>query len=304
MSLEFSGPTALSNGNASANEARLRELLDPRSRPSVIAHAVDNADARQWRDRATMLVPADGYVSAYDDYVRAVTLDSSDAVALQGLVKAAVARGRQAETLDLLTRLARQHSQPGALLIAISKLHAMSGRMEDALAAARNAVEVQPDDAATLDQLASLYSDLGDATHLEGVAMALQRLDPSRPSTLYYLAAVRFLRGRFAEAIDLATKAIARDPAYGAAYNLIGASLASTGDHGKARESFETAARIDPRDSATYVNLGLLELSEASPRAAAGHFVEAIILDPESEAAHRGMERARAQMSSNAPVRP
>ena len=51
--------------------------------------------------------------------------------------------------------------------------------------------------------------------------------------------------------------------------------------------------RLDPHDSATYVNLGLLAMSSGASREALNWFAEALSLDPESIAARRGLTQAR-----------
>ena len=61
----------------------------------------------------------------------------------------------------------------------------------------------------------------------------------------------------------------------------------------EAREALQTALRLEPRNSATYTNLGLLELTANNRATAAGYFAEALSLDPKSAAARQGLARAR-----------
>jgi Flp pilus assembly protein TadD len=116
---------------------------------------------------------------------------------------------------------------------------------------------------------------------------------PDRASGHYYAAASRFLRSEFAEALSLARQAVASNPSYSEAQNMIGAIHANLGEHAAAREAFEAALRSDPRDSATYTNLGLLELTSGNRAVAAAYFAEALSLDPASVPARRGLARAR-----------
>jgi len=121
----------------------------------------------------------------------------------------------------------------------------------------------------------------------------LQRLQPEEASPSYYAAAARFLRGDFVHALGLAQQAVARNPRYAAAHNLLGAIHASLGDRNAARNAFTVALALDPRDASIYTNLGLLELASANTPAATGYFREALSLDPRSEAARRGLAQAR-----------
>ena len=60
-----------------------------------------------------------------------------------------------------------------------------------------------------------------------------------------------------------------------------------------ARAAFLTARRLNPRDSAAYLNLGLLELAAGNGPDAASYFTEALLLDPGSAAAMEGLNQAR-----------
>ena len=111
--------------------------------------------------------------------------------------------------------------------------------------------------------------------------------------TRYYAAAVRFIRSQAAEALQLSQQAIALDPRYASAHNLVGAIHASLGQQKAARNALLTALRLNPRDSAPYLNLGLLELTANNRAAAAGYFAEALSLDPKSSAARHGLAQTR-----------
>jgi spermidine synthase len=292
QALEFSGPRALATRGAD-NASQVQRLLDPDRAPEPIRRALATAGAAEWRNRAAMLTPSDSVATAYGDYVRALRLNPADRAALNGLVRPAVATGRQKEALDLLQSFAETHGSVAAIPTAMSKLLAASGSIEDGIRVAEHASRIEPIDPAALEQLASVLSEVGDVNRLDAVARHMQRLQPERATTSYYGAAVRFLRGEFADAIGLAQQAVARDPQYAAAHNLLGAIYASIDNRSAARSAFTAALARDPRDPSIYTNLGLLELASANESAAAGYFAEALSLDPQSEAARRGLAQVR-----------
>jgi spermidine synthase len=292
MALEFSGPRALSRLDVD-NASQLRRLLNPDQAPQAVRRALAGARAAEWRNRAAMMAPADRFVTAYGDYVRALKLDATDTAALDGVVRAAVATHRENETLDFLKSLAATDPRATGIRIAISKLLAARGSFDEAIQEAERACEMQPVDPRALEQLASLLADIGDAVRLEPVVQHLQQRQPERASSAYYAAAARFLRGQFAEAIRFAEQAVARDPQYAAAHNLLGAIHASVDNRDSARAAFAAALRLNHEDASVYTNLGLLELSSGNPAAARAYFIEALSLDPQSEAARRGLEQAR-----------
>ena len=69
----------------------------------------------------------------------------------------------------------------------------------------------------------------------------------------------------------------------------LGACLASQGQRDAARQAFEASLAADPRDSGTYTNLATLEQESGNLDRAAKFFVEALMLDPASETARRGL---------------
>ena len=66
-----------------------------------------------------------------------------------------------------------------------------------------------------------------------------------------------------------------------------------SGEH----SAFATSLSLDPRDSATYTNFGVLELNSAQPEAAVRRFAEALSLDPYSQQALSGLAQARTQLA-------
>lgn len=292
LALEFSGPYALGTDGA-ANAATLRQLLDPAGAPAPIRRALAAAGAAEWRNRAAMMMPPGSFATAYDDYVKALRLDPTDPAALDGLARAAVATGRQKETLQLLESFAEARPRAPAIPIAMSRLLAAAGSFNEAVRAAERAMAIEPLDPGALEQLASVLSDAGDVARLDTVVLQLQRLQPQRAATSYYTASARFLRGQFVDAAGLAEQAVARDPRYAAAHNLLGAIYASLDNRESARAALAAALALNPRDPSIYVNLGLLDLASSNGPAAAGYFAEALSLDPQSDAARQGLLQAR-----------
>jgi Flp pilus assembly protein TadD len=293
MELEFSGPHAVGSRTLDENAAQLHQLLGEGGEPLVIRRARQGAGPSAWRDRGAMLLAANDYGNAYDNYAKAVSLDATDAAALDGVVRAAVAARREDRALELLRSSADAHPRTATIWIAMSKLLAAGGASDKAIAAAGQACSIKPIAAAALEQLASIFADIGDAARLEPIVAQLQQAAPDRPGSRYYSAAAKFLRGQFPEALQLAQQAVGLDPRNAAAYNLVGAIHATLGQHAEARDAFQAALRLNARDSATYVNLGLLEMSSANSAAAAGYFAEALSLDPKSAAARQGLSLAR-----------
>lgn len=293
MALEFSGPRSLFTSSANGNAAHLLRLLKAHDAPPSIRHARATATPAEWRNRGLMLEAAHEYASAYASYRHAFAIEPTDQVALEGLVHTAIAADREAETLTLFTSFLETSSQSRDVWIALSKLLAASGSISEAIDAAQTACAIEPVEPAALEQLASIFADLSNATELEPVVLRLAQIAPAGAHTLYFEAALRFIRSQFAEALDLLRQTVALDPSYAAAENMIGAIDAISGDFQPARDAFQAALRLNPQDSTVYSNLGLLELAAGNPDAAVAHFAEALSIDPRSETARRGLAEAK-----------
>ena len=293
MALEFSAPRAQYDSAPNENAATLRGLLDPAHAPLAITAAWAAADAAQQRHRAEMMFTANAYGSAYQSYMAALALDAMDADTPDGIVRSAVATHRESEATRALESAVRAHPQAVRARIALSKLLAATGSVDGAIIVAKEACRVEPIDRGALEQLASLYSDLGDREGLDSVVEALRHFFPGSRGAHYYSAALRFLQKDFIAAAQSAQLAIAADPPFAPAHNLLGVVRASQGQADEARAAFQAALHLGPRDPATYTNLALLELSSGHAAAAAGLFAESLSLDPSSSPARRGLADAR-----------
>ena len=293
MGLEFSGPRAVYGGGSPVNALTLRRLLDVRAAPETIRQARAMAGAAQWRNRGVMMLSAEDYESAYQDFSSALAIDPEDGSALDGLVRSAVAVRRESHAAEWLKSAIAARPQSTALRVALSKLYAAGGAFDAAVDLATEAWKINPQELPALEQLASIFADLGDAGRLEQVLEVLRRTQPAAPRVLYYEASVRFLRGQLPDALPLAQRAVEHLPADAAARNLLGAIHASSGRAAEARTAFEDALRLNPLDAATYANLGVLELESGNRNAAARLFAEALSLDPQSQMALKGLGRTR-----------
>ena len=66
----------------------------------------------------------------------------------------------------------------------------------------------------------------------------------------------------------------------------------ASGNLDRARQAFEASLRANPLSPGTYTNLAMLEMQAGHPRDAARRYAEALLLDPASETARRGLAEA------------
>lgn len=289
--LEFSAPRSLYGRTVTDNAATIRALAGEVPRPPAVRAALDGAGARQWRDRGAMHFQAEAYRVAFEDFARAVRMDPTDAQALEGCSRAAVGARRLEEAIRLYRGLAAA-PQSRPVRLELSRLLASSGRFDEAIRAAQEAVSLDPAGAGALEQLAAVLADVGDADRLDPVVEALMKAEPDRPGALYYAGTLAFLRGDFARAVAAGEQVVRADPRHHRAHNLLGAAYGNLGQSDRARQAFQASVAVNPRDPAAHVNLGIFELEAANPQAAVEHFAEALTLDPASPAALSGLADA------------
>ena len=293
MSLEFSAPREIHRRDVAGNIAA---LAPPASEgviqgPAIVRNAIATATAAQWRNRGLMMAKRDAHTTAFNDYVRALTLDPSDAQALDGFVRSAVLMRRAGDALSWFTTLTADRSPAPLTLVARSKLLAATGSAEEALEVARRASRGEPVTAEAFEQVATLLADAGDTVRLDATVEGLRQIAPHRASSSYFAAVSAFLRGRADEAVTLAEEAIALDSSFAPVYDLLGAAKTKLGQDHAARAAFETSLRFDSHDSTAYTNLGLLELAGGNRESARNYFAEALWLNPDSATAREGLRR-------------
>jgi spermidine synthase len=291
--LEFSAPRELHNRNAGENAAALARLLGADGGPEVIRQARRQAGARQWRLRGDMMDKADVHQIAYDDYVRALTLDPGDRAALDSLVRTAVLTKRGSDALAWVKSLTAAGSEEPEVLVAISKLMVSIGSNPEAVAIARQAAGGKPAPPIALEQLASLFADGGDLAELDATVSALRAAAPRALAGLYYAAAAAFMRGDAAAALGLCRQAVAIDANYAPVYDLMGAAHTRLGQPDEARAAFQKSLAFDAHDSTAYTNLGVLELGLGRREQAARYFAEALWLTPDSPVARQGLAESK-----------
>ena len=144
--------------------------------------------------------------------------------------------------------------------------------------------------------LASIFGDTGDVDRLRPLATRMQQTHPEREETWYYGALASFLDGNLREAIARAQRVTEMNSQHAAAHNLIGAASATLGQRDRARQAFRASLEADPRDAATYTNLGLLEMESGNLDAAVAYFTESLSLDPYGEVPRANLSAALAAL--------
>lgn len=286
MALEYSAPRAIFGRTRTDDAAQpLTTALSP-DRLALGAGALPaSPTAVEWLDRGRMLLAAEAGGPAYESFRRAVGADPGDAEALDGFAQAARLANRAKEAVALLESIRQRDRTNVVVRVQLSHLIASEGSWEAAVAAAREALAIDPASARAREQLASIYADREDASGLAPLAGEMMRRNPERPESAYFAGTSEMLSGRFAEAARFADAATRANPKYAGAWILAGAAYGSLGDRDRAQASFGAAIAADPRNPVAYLNLGMLQAASGQLDEAASTFAEALIVEPSYEPA-------------------
>jgi Flp pilus assembly protein TadD len=290
MALEFSAARSM-HAPPQGNADRLRALRARATPPAAVTAAMSSAGANAWAVRGSVALKAGAFEMAHESFRRAVALDPRSAVALRGSSDAAAALNR--DERQWLNALAAAEPDNPAVRVELARVLAAGGQPEEAIAAAMDARRVAPASPEPIEQLGSIFADMGDGARVAAVADDLIRRFPAREEGRYYQAVALFLSGRSAEAGRVVHSLLSVNPRHARAQNLRGVVCASLGSHECARAAFESSIAVDPHDASTYVNLGNLHLERGDRALAADLFSEALAIDNTSEAARRGLVEAR-----------
>jgi spermidine synthase len=291
MALEFTAARAM-YAPPEGNAARLRALATG-AVPAVVAERVQSAGAADWTARGNAALQARAFGMAHESFRRTLALDSRSADALRGSSDAAAQTRTLPQEIDWLKTMAGTEPDNAAVRVELSHVLATLGNTEEAIAAAREAARIDPSRPEPMEQLASIFADVGDGVRLTPIADELVRRFPTREDGRYYQAAAAFLAGRATDVERPIRALLTANPHHAKGQNLLGVVCGSLGKHECAQAAFAAALKLNPRDPSVYVNLGYLRLARGDRAAAAEFFAEALAIDATTEAARRGLAELR-----------
>ncbi len=232
------------------------------------------------RTRAVAYESAGQYEGAIRDLrelERRKALTDEDAVVLGDNLRLA---GHLREATEVLDRTARENPKFPQPWLSLAAVFIQEKKTDEAAAAFRKVLAIDPDHAEALRGLGDLALIRGD---LEAAAKDYGRvleLDPGDVGALSKLGVVRVRTGRSDEAIALFRKAVDGDPKNAEALLYLAGALASSGRPAEAVPFFERALAAGPRTTMALNGLGLTRLALGDRAGAAAAFRESLRLDP------------------------
>jgi tetratricopeptide (TPR) repeat protein len=118
------------------------------------------------------------------------------------------------------------------------------------------------------------------------------RLEPENASYRAQESAIHLERSRWTEALNAAEAGLELDPEHVTCTNLRAMAMVKLGQRDAAGQTIDAALARSPEDSLTHANQGWTLLHDGNPNKAMEHFREALRLDPTNEWARQGIVEA------------
>ena len=167
------------------------------------------------------------------------------------------ADGRTDEAIDLLQKVAAEAPEEAEGWRRLGDLLARQGRLEEALAALKRALDIDPDMYLTLALAGAVSFRLADMDRAEGHYRRAARLAPNEAEPLGALAAIAARRGDAETARDLGQRALAQGPSLSAQMALARADVLQ----GRFQAAEDRMSRLlERRDLDPDARVGLLDL--------------------------------------------
>ncbi len=154
------------------------------------------------------------------------------------------------------------------------------GQLDEAIAAYRQAVAINPEDTTSHVRLAQFLILRQRSAEAVEQAEEAVLLEPSNPQALATLCRAFDWEGQYAEAFDACECAIELDPDYAEAYAYLAKTYVDTGDWIPARQYAQQAVDLDYQSMDAHFNQGYVLEAQGRYRQAVDAYENAIVLHP------------------------
>jgi len=140
----------------------------------------------------------------------------------------------------------------------------------------------------------------GDYDREGALQKALAERFPNDPMPMFWWANTEYNRGNYAEAVAAAKRALAADPAFAPAYNMIGYTEMAAGNAGAAEQAFREQIRLAPDEANPYDSYGEFLKNQGRLDQAEAQFEMALTKDPAFEVSRDNLTRIAIMRATDA----
>ena len=185
--------------------------------------------------------------------------------------------------------LASEPDSDALLALLAHAVHSQDGRDAEALEIIDRAIAVEPNDGGHHTMRAFILNSLDRHQDALTSARMAQSLEPYSEQALAAQSQAHVLMKDWPDAERTARAALAIDPEYSMAANLLAESLRNQGRDVENRAQIAGMLERDPENAYTHHSAGWAALQRGDHRAAETHFREALRLSPGQEGARQGL---------------
>lgn len=182
-------------------------------------------------------------------------------------------------------------SQDAQALVRQGKEYLRNKQYNEAMAALRRAIEIQPDLVAARVQLGQTLLAVGRTDQAMAEMKRAIELDPNDAHAYNGLGNVAGAMRRYAEAIDAYKQATSLDPNYFGAYANLGTVYGMTSRFLESAEAFQQAHRIDPNNADPLNGLGIAQFRLGQHEEGIQNVKRAVRLNPRFVNAYLNLAR-------------
>jgi Flp pilus assembly protein TadD len=183
-------------------------------------------------------------------------------------------------------------SQNPDLYLGLAYVLDQQKRWDDAAAAARQAVRLNPNDDVAHYDLGAALAEKGDRDGAMAEAREALRLNPNNDLAHDNLGSALEKKGDLDGAIAEYREAVRLNPNSSRRHSDLGSALGKRGDLGGAIAEHREAVRLNPKDENAHLLLGLDLEGKGDVDGAVVEYREVLRLNPNNELAHSSLDRA------------
>ena len=152
-----------------------------------------------------------------------------------------------------------------AELVAEAQNYFAAKQFDQAAADYRKILQLAPDNALALGNLAAIELEQGNLDSAETHILAAIAKNPDDAYNLSILGYLEFRQQKFDDALDALTRAARLDPKNAEIQNYLGVTLSHKGQHAQAEAALRKAIEIQPDYAAAHNNLAVVYISQQPP---------------------------------------
>ena len=268
--LEFRAPRYI---YANTTEENLRAITS-------ISRAPDwnvTASPENHRHKGEMLLTAEAFGQALEEFQSAINTNADDDQAWKGLIE--TERGADRAGIRRFIEEQLRNHPTNTVRFSAAEFYSRQNDYAKTIELLDAVLKADPNNTAGLEKLADTLANSGSG-RLDEVVGRLLSIAPNDAPGLYHLATIRLYQGRADEAIQAVKHSLEIDPLSARARNLLAIAYGQTYQPQPAEAEFQRALKDAPEDWVTYNNYGLFLLERNRPGEAREQFQRAIRLNP------------------------